>query len=144
MGLFPFWIFFSLMILMALYVPLCIGKLHTLTSIYLQFSSQYLLSHKMAVVRALLVHACSLSASLVEQSVEERHIVGALGSNGYPVRFIHRAVKSRGRTYQDTNDFPERMVTFPTFKAYRTPSRESLESWMLRCVFNQLRLSGRS
>ena len=70
--------------------------------------------------------------------------MGALRSNGYPVRFIRQVVKSRGRTHQDTSDSPERMVTFPTFKAYWTPSRESLESWMLGCVFNQLGLLSRS
>ena len=65
----------------------------------------------MTVVRTLFVHAGSLSMSLAERSVEERHIVDALRSNGYPVWFIRWAVKSCGRTHQDTNDSLERMVT---------------------------------
>ena len=45
----------------------------------------------MSVVKTLFNRACLLSTSLVEQSIEESHIVQALKRNGYPTRFIRRS-----------------------------------------------------
>ena len=55
------------------------------------FSSHHPLNHKMSVVKTLFNRASLLSTSLVEQSIEESHIVQALKGNGYPTRFIHRS-----------------------------------------------------
>jgi len=116
----------------------------THTDQYLQFSSYHRLSPRMFVVRTLFVHAGSLSTSLVEWSVEERHIVNALRSNGYLCSRSSgqlRAVVGPTKTPMT----PQReSLSSCTFKAYQTPSRESLESKMLGCVFDQLGLSGRS
>ena len=111
----------------------------THTDQYLQFSSHHPLSHKMAVVRTLFVRAGSLSTSLVERSMEERHIVDALGSNAYPVRFIRRAVKSRGRTHQDTNDSPERMVTLPYIQGLSDSIKRILGELDVRVCFRPAR-----
>ena len=89
----------------------------------------------MAVVRTLFVRAGSLSTSLVERSVEERHIVGALRSNGYPLRFIRQAVKSRGRTHQDANDSPDMMVTLPYIQGLSDSIKRILGEFDVRVCF---------
>ena len=58
----------------------------------------------MSVVRTLFNHASLLSTSLVEQSIEESHIVQALKENGYPTRCIRRsqAVSARQKSNVDS------------------------------------------
>ena len=71
----------------------------THTDKYLQFFSHNPLNHKMSVVKILF--NC---ASLVEQSIEESHIVQALKGNGYPTHFICRsqAVSARQKSNVDS------------------------------------------
>ena len=107
----------------------------THTGQYLQFSSHHSLSHKMAVVRTLLVRAGSLSTSLVERSVEERHIVDALRSNGYPLWFIRWVVKRRGRPHQDANDSPDMMVTLPYIQGLSDSIKRILGEFDVRVCF---------
>ena len=107
----------------------------THTDQYLQFSSHHPLSHKMAVVRTLFVRAGSLSTSLVEWSVEERHIVDALRSNGYPLWFIRWEVKSRGRPHQDANDSPDMMVTLPYIQGLSDSIKRILGEFDVRVCF---------
>ena len=63
----------------------------------------------MSVVKTLFNRASLLSTSLVEQSIEESHIVQALKWNGYPTRFIRRSqvVSARQKSNVDSEVSPK-------------------------------------
>ena len=85
----------------------------THTDQYRQFSFHCPLAHKCSVVRTLFFRASSLSSSLVQRSLEEKHIFDALRTNGYPKNLIQRRSTSQRSETEETKEKLAARVTLP-------------------------------
>ena len=94
----------------------------THTDKYLQFSSHHPLNHKMSVIKTLFNRASLLYTSLVEQSIEESHIVQ--GMHIPHVLYADLKLSVLVRNHMWTLKF------HLIFKAFRNLSREFLVSWI--------------
>ena len=110
----------------------------THTDQYLQFSSHHPLAHKRSAVRTLFSRASSLSSSLVQRSLEERHISNALRTNGYPKNLIQRRSTSQRSETEETMEKPAARVTLPYVQGVSEAIRRVLKDLDITTSFRPM------
>ena len=110
----------------------------TYTDQYLQFSSHHPLAHKRSVVRTLFSRASSLSSSLVQRSLEEKHIFNALRTNGYHKNLIQRRSTSQRSETEETMEKPAARVTLPYVQGVSEAIRRVLKDLDITTSFRPM------
>ena len=80
---------------------------------YLDFQSHYPLVHRLAVVRTLFHWADTLCSSVEDQDHEKKHVIRALGRNGYPSGVMLCSETGKDAQAQSGGDPPKATVVLP-------------------------------
>ena len=107
----------------------------THTNQYLAFNSHHPTAHKVSVVKTLMKRASTLCSSVIQRVTEEKEVIKALRSNGYPYGFI---MKHSGYRLHPPESQPKACLTLPYIKGLAEEIRRVLQPLDIKVTFSPL------